>query len=280
MVRDQQLSSVAFLALVREKMPLEPDSELLSAVLGHGAAALDRYVPDPWREREAGLLFGAALAALEKATQEDQVITWARTTIGVAVRTEDVLALGELLDGRRVIPALTLDQDMRWSIAMKYVVHGLAGADERVALEAERDKTDRGQRALVEAEVARPSAEAKAQAWEKMNGAGYGSLYLTRAAMAGFHWWRQRDILAPYTDKFFAAIPGIFESQDGEFATMYFRSLFPGYRAEPALLQRADSLLAATDESKSLLRRTLREAIDDLKRTIACRDYALAQESR
>ena len=279
MVRDQQLSSIEYLALVREKMPLEPESELLGAVLGQATTALDRYVPDEWREREAGLLFEAALAALEQATQEDQVITWARTTIAAGVREQDVLVLGELLDGRRAIPGLTLDQDMRWSIAMKFVVLGLPGASERIETEAERDKTDRGQRAVVEAEVARPSAEAKAIAWKKFNGEGYGSLYLTRAAMAGFHWWRQREILKPYTERFFEAVPGVFDQQDGEFATMYFRALFPGYTAEQATLDRAQALLDDTDESKSLLQRTLREAIDDLGRTIACREFARQSSS-
>ena len=59
--------------------------------------------------------------------------------------------------------------------------------------EAARDRSDRGRRALLRAEASRPTAEAKAEAWERINGEGYGSFHLTRAAMLGFFWPHQQD---------------------------------------------------------------------------------------
>ena len=91
---------------------------------------------------------------------------------------------------------------MRWSLAIKAVAHDLDGAEERLLTEASRDRSDRGQRSVIRAQASRPSVSAKHEAWERINGRGYGSDYLTRSAIAGFQWRHQRFgreqvILAP-----------------------------------------------------------------------------------
>ena len=88
-----------------------------------------------------------------------------------------------------------VDQLLRWSVAIKAAAFALPGASERIAEEQERDPSDRGQRAAIRAEVSQPDAEVKAQAWSRINGEGYGSDYRTRAAIAGFQWSHQRDLL-------------------------------------------------------------------------------------
>jgi aminopeptidase N len=279
MVRDQQLSSLDYLAFVRAKLPLETDSELVSALLGLAVSALDRYVPDPSRESEGHALFEATLAALKATSSPDDTITWARAAIGSAVAAEDVTTLGKIVDGNIAIPQLELDQDMRWTIAIKHVLHDLPGATERVQAEAERDPTDRGQRARLQAEVSVPDPAVKATAWGKFHGDGYGSLHLTRAAMSGFHWWKQRELLAPYTDKFFAEVEGVYRDRDKEFASTYFRSLYPSYRVNQDLLGRTRDLLASSEGKNPMLDRAAKEAIDELERAIACREFALRSES-
>src|SRR3989304_1829021 len=56
---------------------------------------------------------------------------------------------------------LAVDQEMRWSVAVRWVALGLEGADARVAAERKRDPSDRGDRAVVTATVARPDTAAK-----------------------------------------------------------------------------------------------------------------------
>jgi aminopeptidase N len=277
MVRDQQLKSLDYLAFVREKLPLETDSELVSAVLGLAVSALDRYVPDSLREAEGHALFQTTFDALQKTSSPDDTITWARAAIGSAMTAEDVTTLGKLVDGQIAVPQLELDQDMRWTIAIKHVIHGLAGAQERVKAEAELDPTDRGQRAQLQAEVSVPDPAVKEAAWARFSGEGYGSLYLTRAAMSGFHWWKQREMLAPYTDRFFAAIEGVFRDRDKEFASTFFRALYPSYRVNQDLLARTRDLLARNEGKNAILERAAKEAIDELERAIACREFALGQ---
>jgi aminopeptidase N len=114
----------------------------------------------------------------------------------------------------------------------------------------------------------------KEAAWERFHGEGYGSLHLTAAAMSGFHWWSQRDLLAPYIERYFEQLPGIFEERDNEFASTYFGGLWPGYVVERSLLERAQRVLDEAGGRLPVLQRRLREAMDDLERAIKCREFA------
>jgi len=274
MVRDQQLKSTDFLVIVRDKIGFERNIELVDSVLGHALSARNAYVPDDQRDAEAHLLFETAREGLLAADDEDTRIIWARSVVGLALHPDDLAYVGRLADGEEVVPDFELDQDMRWGVAARHTAFGLPGAAERVAAEAARDPSDRGQRAQLRCETAVPDADVKAAAWERFTGEGYGSRYLNQAAMSGFNWTHQADLLAPYVDAFFDLVGDIFVERDREFATVFYGGLFPSYRVEQDTLDRAQALLDETPEEQAVLQRMLREAIDDLGRAIACREFA------
>jgi aminopeptidase N len=277
MVRDQQLSSIEFLALVREKLPLEPDTQLVESVLAYAGRAAGSYVPASRRTEELHRLFETAKAAVQRAPAGDAKITWARTLIGVAATPDDIAYIGRLADGEEVVEGLEIDQDMRWSIAARFVAFGLPGGPERVAAEKERDPSDRGEREALHAHAATPDPEVKAEVWERALGEGYGSLHLTSAAMSGFNWTNQRDLLEPYVGRFFEILPEVFRTRQREFAMAFFRNLFPAYRVERDILAQSQQVLQAAGEENPLLFRMLREANDDLERAIRCREFAERQ---
>lgn len=273
MVRDQQLKSTEFLAIVREKAATE-QVELVDGILGQATAALARYVPEEMKDEEGHKLFEAVLEGLRQAPAGDAKIIWMRALIASAIVPEDIAVLGRLADGEETIEGLTVDQDMRWSIAAKYVAYDLPGAQDRVEREAERDPSDRGQRARLRCETSAPKPEVKHAAWERFNGEGYGTLKMTEAAMSGFLWSKQRDLLEPYVEKFFEQVPEIVRTKDREYYSSYFGALFPGYRVEREILERSKRLLEEVGDELPTLARMLREANDDLARAIACREYA------
>jgi aminopeptidase N len=274
MVRDRQLKSTDFLALAGEKVRLETDLELVETIIQRCAAALFWYVPDAKRTDAYRAFFRVCWEALRAAPQGDAQIIWARALIGAAVTPEDLALCARLADGAETVPGLTVDQDMRWDIAVKSMAYATEDADRRLATERERDPSDRGQRAVLRAETSRPVAEVKAAAWERFHGEGYGSLYLTTAAMSGFNWYEQRDLLAPYVARFFDRVVDIFETRPREFAQAYFTQLFPQYRVEQDVLDRARRLLDEVGDRLPTLTRNLREGIDDLQRALACRAFA------
>jgi len=275
MVRDQQLKSTDFIELAAANVVSETDHNLVESILGRMLAAVSRYVPEEQKAEAAHHLFATSWGALETVTDPDLKIIWGRTLFGVAINPNDVVHACELADGERTVEGFTVDQDMRWSAAAAAVAHDLDGSWARVERERERDRSDRGQRAYLRCEVARPDGDVKEDAWQKFNDEkGYGSLHLTAAAMGGFHWWTQADLLEPYVERYFAQLPVVFEKRDNEFAQRFFGSLFPGYRVEQSTLDKAQAVLDAHGERIPTLRRQLMEAIDDLQRAIRCREFA------
>lgn len=196
-----------------------------------------------------------------------------RALVGLAVVPEDLALLGRLVDGTEAVEGLSIDQDMRWSIATKFVGYDMPDAEQRINAEQARDESDRGQRALRRAETSRPDAATKAAAWERIHGEGYGSLHLTASAMSGFHWSRQRTLGAPYVEPFFARLPEIFATREKEFATAYFGNMFPHYLIEQATLDRTERLLAEAGSENPLLSRMLQEVNDDLTRALKVRAF-------
>ena len=133
-----------------------------------------------------------------------------------------------LVDARDAVAGFEFDQEMRWEAAIKAIAYGLPGADARLATEASRDHSDRGQRALIRADAARPSADAKAAAWARIHAEGYGSFHFTRAAMQGFVWIHQAQLIEPYGDRFFEAVRDVFDLRPGQEARVARVRWMPG----------------------------------------------------
>ena len=274
MVRDRQLRSTEYLAIARDRLGAEADHDILDMAIERVALAINRYVPEPRREAEAHSWFEAALANLAAASDSDRQILWARSAVGIAATRDDVALLARLVERDERISGFTLDQEMRWLVAIKAIAFGLPNADALLSAEAERDRSDRGHRALLRAQASRPSPSAKAEAWERIHGDGYGSFHLTRAAMQGFFWPQQASVLEPYVDRFFSAVRDVFATRDHPFARSYLLSLYPAYRGDPGVLERSQQLLSELDSSLPTLSRQLAEVADDLDRQIMVRAFA------
>jgi aminopeptidase N len=274
MVRDAQLSSLDFLDIGRRQLPAETDMDIVDSILQRLALTQSRYVPDARRLGEAHATFEMALEAVGGATSPDGRIIWARAAITAAASRKDVERLAQLRDNPSGLDGFAFDQEMRWEIAIKAVAYDLPGAMDQLATEEQRDHSDRGQRARIRAHAARPTAEAKAEAWQRIHGDGYGSFHVTRAAMQGFWWIHQAELLAPYAGHFFDQVRPIFEKRDHPFARAYMLTMYPSYRSEAEVLDRSNSLLSSLNGDLPTLSRQLAEAADELSRAIRVRERA------
>jgi aminopeptidase N len=215
-----------------------------------------------------------ALDALEGLPEGDLRTLWLRAAIGAVAAPADVAAVAAVVDQEPGRPRVQVDREMRWGVAALAVAHGLPGAAERVAAERAADPTDRGEREMLRAESGAPDAGVKAAAWERIHGAGYGSFHLTHAAMRGFNHAHQAALLAPYVGRFFAVLPAVAAERDHAFLRAYVAALFPAYRPEPALVERARAMADELGAELPSLRRLLLEAADDMERAIVCRSFA------
>ncbi|MCY7418439.1 MAG: M1 family metallopeptidase, partial [Chloroflexi bacterium] len=274
MVRDARLRSTEYLAMVREQAPLERDVALLDSILEHAVGAIRRYLPDDVRARESHALVTTALAALRSGSADDDRRLWLRLAIAAAASPDDLARLLDIADGLTPGADLPIDQEMRWQLAVRQTALGLPGAAARVEIETARDRSDRGQREMIRAGVAAPDAAVKAEAWVRIHGAGYGSDYLTRAALSGFQWHHQRDLLLPFREPFFDEVRQVYRDRDLGYARSYLGALFPSAWAEPPVLERARQLLLDLGPDEVQLRRHLLEVCDDMERTIRVRAFA------
>ncbi len=276
MVRESRLSSLDYLDAVARLLPGETDQEIADAVLEHAVGAIAAYVPEDLRGASASALIGQALDIVESHDGTDLRRTWLRAAVSAgpdAVGTHAVDWLLDLAD-REGEGGLPVDQEQRWSLAITASAAGRADAAERIEREAQRDRSDRGVRARITAEVARPDAAGKAEAWARINGDGYGSFQLTRAAMRGFQWQSQQALLEPFRERFFGELRTVFATHEYAFARAWLRMLYPGLWAEASMVERARALLAELGPEEATLARHLRETIDDQERMIRVRARA------
>ena len=274
MVRGARYSSLELLELVRAHLPDERDDEIVQAALDASRGALARYVPEERRLDEARRFVAAALAALPELPPGDLRTLWLRAAIAVAAERADVVALGRVVDGDPAFPEVQVDREMRWAVAALAVAHDVPGAADRLVAERTADPSDRGARELVRAEVGAPDPAVKALAWERIHGDGYGSFHLTQAAMRGFNHAHEAKLLEPYVERFFNALPAVAAEREHTFVRAYVSTLFPSYRPEAALVERARTIADVEGAAQPSLRRLLVEAADDMERAIVCRSFA------
>ncbi|MFD6423046.1 aminopeptidase N [Streptomyces sp. NPDC060198] len=268
MTRDGLMPARDFIALVLAFAGRESDIGVLQMLHNWAHSALTHYVAPSWREEGGRLLAEGALRELRLAVPggQDQ-LTWARFFASSASSDEDLRLLGELLDGSAVIDGLDVDQELRWAFLFPLAARGVA---DEAAIEAEltRDDTASGKRHQVRCLAARPSAAVKDQAWAAVVESDRLSNALVEATIAGFVRPSQRELLAPYAGKYFAAIERVWKERSIQIGMDVVSGLFPGLQDDPATLEATDAWLKEHEDAAPALRRLVLEARDDLARAL------------
>ncbi|MEU0223709.1 aminopeptidase N [Streptomyces sp. NPDC006284] len=268
MTRDALLPARDFTGLVLRFAGRESDIGVLQMLHAWAHSALVHYAAPEWRETGGRLLGEGALRELrEAAPGGEQQLAWARFFAAVAGDEAGLRLLRGLLDGTEKVDGLDVDQELRWAFLQPLAAHG--HADEGVlAAELARDDTASGKRHQVRCLAARPSAAVKAQAWAQVVESDALSNALVEATIAGFAQPSQRELLAPYAEKYFAAIERIWAERSIQIGMDVVRGLFPSLRDSRDTLDATDAWLSAHEDAAPALRRLVLEARDDLARAL------------
>lgn len=246
----------------------ESDIGVLQMLHTWTRTALTHYVAPGWREEGGRALAEAALRELRVAEPgSEHQLAWARFFASVADSDSDFRLLSGLLDGSARIDGLDVDQELRWAFLSPLAAHGVA---DESALDAElaRDDTASGKRHQVRCLASRPSAAVKAQAWAGVVESDALSNALVEATITGFEQSSQRELLAPYADKYFAAIERVWAERSIQIGVIVVKGLFPALQDDPSTLAATDAWLAAHADAAPALRRLVLEARDDLARAL------------
>ncbi|MFI1070602.1 aminopeptidase N [Streptomyces puniciscabiei] len=272
MTRDALLPARDFVGLVLRFAGRESDIGVLQMLHAWANSALVHYVAPQWRRTGEELLAQGALRELEAAEPgSEQQLAWARFFAAVASGETDLALLKRLLDGAETIDGLEVDQELRWAFLEPLAAHGVA--DESVlAAELARDDTASGKRHQVRCLAARPSAAVKAQAWAQVVESDALSNALVEATIAGFGQSSQRELTAPYAEKYFAAIERVWRERSIQIGMDVVRGLFPALQDRPETLGATDAWLEEHRDAAPALRRLVLEARDDLARALRAQE--------
>ena len=255
LVRDGRFSSTDYAALMVERLPNEPDASIVQQVVESTLGPLLlSYLPDGEREVWGSRIIEAARERLARGGDEGARIIWSRVLVLAAVTPRDVEESWQVAVGETPLDGVEIDQDHRWALLIRGASFGLPQSADRLRAEAERDPSDRGERALLSAAVAQPTIPAKRDAWNAMLiSDGYGSVKRTLAAVAGFAWPWQRELLAPYQPLLMDTLSAL-GSADPTFARDWFRSASFSLWGDPAVMVSvADQMLARLDSPASAI---------------------------
>jgi aminopeptidase N len=266
-VVDGEQPVAGLVTLVLAALPVETDVVIIEDVLKMARTLVDRYATPETRPAALELVAQACdrLLAAAPAGGSRQLAA-ARGLIGATV---DTPRLRGWLDGDDVPAGLAVDADLRWLILYRLVVLGAAGRAE-IDAEFARDHSATGEQFAARCRAALPSAEAKQRAWDMIISDTATSSRLIEATAGGFWQPEQGALTAAYVSRYFAEMPGMMEIRTGMGAERVAVAAYPRYAVHPETREYAAGLLA-TPDLNSILRRTVIDEDDDMRRALQAR---------
>ncbi|MFB8351840.1 aminopeptidase N [Streptomyces niveus] len=267
MTRDGELATRDYLTLVLSGIAKETAIGVVQSLHRQVKLALDLYAAPEWREAGLSQWTEATLAHLRTAEPgSDHQLAWARAFAATARTPQQLDVLQGLLDGSESVEGLAVDTELRWAFVQRLAAVGLHD-EEEIAAEYERDRTAAGERHAAAARAARPTAEAKAEAWASVVESDKLPNALQEAVIGGFVQTDQLELLAPYTEKYFAAVKGVWDSRSHEMAQQIALGLYPALQVARSTLDATDGWLASASPNASL-RRLMSESRAGVERAL------------
>ena len=271
MTRDAELPAREFVEIAVRHAPAEAEVGSLERVLAQAQGAVDLY-GDPENRTHAGdLLASMALEQARASSGGEFQLAWARAFASAARSDEHLSLLRALLEDRERIDGLEVDTELRWLFVESLAASGDPGADALIEEEARRDPTDLGVRHAAAARAARPTEEAKADAWRQILEDRSLSLTHVNAIQRGFQRAGQEDLLAAYVEPYLDSLLRVWAERDLEFAIDFGEQLFPRWIVTPDTIDRTTTAVEM-DSMPSPLRRLLIEGRDRLRRALRSRE--------
>ncbi|WP_329217428.1 aminopeptidase N [Streptomyces sp. NBC_01485] len=267
MTRDAELPARDYLSLVLSGIGKESDIGVVQSLHRQVKLAVDLYAAPATREALLTRWTDATLAHLRSAEAAgDHQLAWARAFAATARTPEQLDLLEALLDGSQTIEGLAVDTELRWAFVQRLAAVGRFDEAE-IAGEYERDKTAAGERHAATARAARPTPEAKAEAWARVIEDDKLPNALQEAVIGGFVDTDQRELLAPYTDKYFEVVKAIWDARSHEIAQQIAIGFYPTIQVSQEILDKTDAWLASA-EPNAALRRLVSESRSGVERAL------------
>ncbi len=285
MTRDAEMSAGDFVTMVLGGLASETDDTAVKQLPVYVQIAIEQFAHPSKREELAARWERGMREILEAAAPgSDHQLTFMKVFAGTtgkrippssytgAGRSPQAMELfAGLLDGSVVLDGLTIDTDMRWSILTALAS---TGAVDRARIEQElaTDNTNAGKEKAAAALATLPDAEAKEQSWLTATASDDVPNETQRHIAYVWDTAGQRDLLAPYLERYLAAADTLWEDRGVQLASTALEFMFPRALTSQETLDRVDAWLESSP-ANPVAKRYVREARADVARAVAARAF-------
>ncbi len=272
MTRDAEMGTGDYLDLVLGGLPHEGDVGVVQQLIRQLRTAIELYASDDNRHRYQVTL-AAELRRLMEASpaSSDHQLAFARGFIATATDPADLRRINALYSGDAQLDGLAVDDELRWSMLQRLVIMGDAD-DDAIDAELARDNTATGIRHAQLVRAARPTVEAKRDAWEAALHDESLANHLLAATIGGIMIGEHRDLLRPHISEYFDAIALTWQRRTPEMAQQIVSGLYPILLVEPEVITMTEDYLHENPDLPAGARRLLAEALDGVLRAIRCQE--------
>jgi aminopeptidase N len=269
MTRDAEMPASQYVGIVLKGVRAETDLTAVRSLLGQATTAINLYAAP---EHRAGLRaqYEQTLAGLlaDAEPGSDHQLAFARAYIAGVFSAAGADRLAGWLDGKDLPTGLVVDTDLRWTLIVALARLGRIDAD-AIEDELTRDTTITGQERAAQARAARPTAEAKEEAWRIAVESGDTPNETQFRTILGFQQPGQEELLRPYVGKYLSAAKDVYTrlgSSMGENVLVY---LSPRNLPEESTLEALTGWLdSESDSADAPTLRYVGEARADLVRAL------------
>ena len=265
MTRDAEISTTEWIDIALAGLEVESH---ISSVTGAGAKislTIENYAAP---ENRAALKVRAAdsVYAILQSTQagSDKQLQLAKA-FGALATTPDQLANLKAIFGGSLV-GLTLDNDLKWSLALSLTENGVFGEAELKAI-LESDNTIPGNAAYQRCLAAIPTIEAKQSAWDAIYDVETGT-QVRQSLMIGFQRASHRDLQAQFVDRYFDTLLSTWDIHGFEMAGDIVNDMYPSHVITDQVLAKTDAWIAAHQDAPAAMLRFLHENRDGLARAL------------
>jgi aminopeptidase N len=189
---------------------------------------------------------------------------------------QDVARLRSAFDGSRPYEGLEVDQDLRWTLLTALAAAGAAD-DAEIEAELRRDNTSTGHEKAHLARAARPTPEAKAEAWRLAVEEDGLSNSAIEALATGFNRALDQSVLSDYVAKYHDSLLPVWNSRSAAIRERiigkeYPLAFYPLGLASPALVATTEAWLDAHEGAPPALRRLVIEKLDAVRTAVRAQE--------
>jgi aminopeptidase N len=273
LVRDGDIAPQVYLDLISNHLGQEDHIAVVQEVLRFASTVLvDRYVRPEQRPAALRQLRDACADIMATHPHDTTGIRLAalRVLISSSLSEADIAELQSWLSRGKITGGDEVDADLCWRILLRLAALGSVSASD-IEAAAKADTSGLAENGKPRCLAALPDRAQKDAAWERMFGESDASTYVVEASGEGFWQAEQRELLAPYTARYFDAALATTKRRGQMLAQAIGLRGFPFHDANTETLARGSLALDSEDVPESL-HRVWADQLDDMARALKVRN--------